>query len=99
MTKRSPNGSRSSKKSSASRYKTRGQRVEVQWEDAYKESRWSHDPEQHKPLICNNLGWVVFHDKRGIMLCDSNHKNDDGTTTVGGRHFIPKGMIRQINYV
>jgi hypothetical protein len=92
MTKRSRNGSRSSKKSSGSRYKTPGAKVQVTWEDAYSENSWARDPLRHEPVIVQNLGHVLFHDKRGIMIAASR-TNDD---TAGSRFFIPSGMIRKI---
>jgi hypothetical protein len=96
MTKHSRSGSRKSKSTSVKRYKTPGTRVEVVWEDAYKESRWNHDPLEHEPFLVDNLGYVLFHDARGIMLCDSKIR---GVDSVGGRHFIPSGMVRGIKEI
>ena len=92
MTKRSRDGSRSSKKRRESRYKKAGSIVKVEWEDAYKENRWSHDPLHHEPFIVNDVGHCIFHDKRGIMIATSR----GGEGIAGGRSFIPAGMIRKV---
>ena len=96
MTKHSRSGSRKSKKSSVSKSRTRGvksgDKVLVEWEDAYSENSWSRDPYQHEAAIVENLGHVIFHDKRGIMLAAS--RMIDGV--AGSRFFIPKGMIRKV---
>jgi hypothetical protein len=92
MTKRSRNGSRSLKKSLGSTYKKAGSIVMVEWEDAYKENRWAHDPTEHNPFIVLDVGHVIFHDKRGIMMATS--RGGDGV--AGGRSFIPAGMIRKV---
>lgn len=91
-TKRSRNGFRSSKKERGLSYKKAGLIVKVKWEDAYAESRWSHDPMEHEPFIVEEVGHVIFHDKRGIMLAGSRGYND----LAGSRKFIPAGMIRKI---
>lgn len=71
--------------------------VLVMWADAWSKDAWCDRETAETSTVggepCINVGWVVRHDKEGIMLAGSMSVND---RTIGNLMFIPKGMIKSV---
>ncbi len=76
-----------------------GDRVEVEWEDAYNSGGWVSNIEDHTPAIVHTVGFVVFNDKRGIKLATGRSKNLNDSYDALGQSFVPQGMVRKIRKI
>lgn len=71
--------------------------VVVDWLDAWSDGE-AWESVDHKPVgdvNVRSIGYVFKHDKKGILLYTS--ATSEGS--VGGFHFVPKGMIKQITQI
>lgn len=94
-TKRSRSGSRGSKRSRVSSFKTPGTIVKVQWGDAWGSAGWASKAyleREHKSLPVTSIGIVVKHDETGISL--ANGEDENGIYL--GTGFVPQGMIKKV---
>jgi hypothetical protein len=97
-TKRSRNGSRSSKKKPVSRFTTPGQLVKVTWNDAWGAGGWTGQStanKNHAPVKVEQWGVVILHNSTGISLASGVDEN--GNYLAQG--FVPKGMIQEIRVI
>jgi hypothetical protein len=71
--------------------------VIVEWDDAWKDSvgdgtvQTAH--EDHKPILCRTVGWVIRQDEEGIQIANEHSPKSDN---YRGRTFIPKAMIKDV---
>lgn len=85
---------RSVKKPPRKNYVKDKQLVVVEWEDAYNSVGWKSGLDainEHRPAIVHSAGYVVRHDKSGIILGHGLSEEE-----VLGRTFVPAGMVRKI---
>ena len=74
--------------------KSKLQLVHVEWLDIKSESGWFR-PEvaaAFEPIKCRDVGWVLRHDERALVLARS--RNDEGD--VGDVCIIPAGCVVRV---
>lgn len=67
----------------------------VSWNDAVEHSDGA-DSARHSPAIQVTVGWLLQDDSAGVTLAFEYNEDDTGWR---GEQFIPRGIIRAIDYV
>jgi hypothetical protein len=82
------------KKANKFKYK----RVRIYWQDPTSNPEWMNLKKalEENYSWCDDIGYLLFKDKRRVIIFASHSFDDDGELTVGNITVYPRGCVKKI---
>ena len=76
------------------KYKT----VKITWLDIVSNSEWIalDKSKEQVPLTCYDIGYLLYKDKKKLIIFTSHSFDDDGSLTVGNTTVYPRSVVKKI---
>ena len=73
-------------------------RVKIYWVDIVSNSEWmSLDKAKDQVYSwCEDTGYLLYKDKKKLIIFASHSFDDDGTLTVGNTNVYPRSVVKKI---
>ena len=73
-------------------------RVKIYWVDIVSNSEWmSLDKAKDQVYsFCEDTGYLLYKDKKKLIIFASHSFDDDGTLTVGNATVYPRSVVKKI---